>query len=151
MFKKTNLFYKWLLDDLWYIVDLEFCLKSYSYDLKIWDILIEINPYAFHNSTRAPRDATPKSKTYHYDKAKQAVDNWYKIIEVRDRTTKENLLEILENLKETKLGSPALHWYNPKTKDHLMDDWYARIEMLWNWYLEIYDWWEKYIFNQWNR
>lgn len=61
--------------------------------------------------------------------------------------TKDTLLYILQNLKETIIGAPILHWYNPKTKNHLIDNLYNEKEMLDKWYVKIYDAWEKYIFN----
>lgn len=131
----------------------EFKLGGYSFDFKIWDILIENNPFAFHNSTRAPnrKKAKPKTPDYHYNKAKCAVNHWYKIVEFWvDWMTGDTLLYILQNLKQTIINNPILHWYNPKKKEHLVDDWYDKDEMLKKWYVEIYDAWEQYIFNSTN-
>lgn len=149
---KVNRFYESILNDLWYDVEMEFILWHYSYDLKIWNVLIELNPFAYHNSTWAPDKpwAKIKDKMYHYNKVKCAIDNWYNIIMVRDWMSEDEVIDILYNLYKTKIGGPILHWYNPKTKDHIIDNWYNKAEMMWNWYLEIYDWWEKYIFNSTN-
>lgn len=146
---KVNRFYESILNDLWYDVEMEFILWHYSYDLKIWNVLIELNPFAYHNSTWVPDKpwAKIKDKMYHYNKVKCAIDNWYNIIMVRDWMSEDEVIDILYNLYKTKISGPVLHWYNPKTKDHIIDNWYDKAEMMWNWYLEIYDWWEKYIFN----
>lgn len=40
-------------------------------------MLIEVNPFPFHNSTFAPKkkNAKPKHWLYHYNKTKWAIDN----------------------------------------------------------------------------
>lgn len=143
---KINKEYKKYLDRRWYNTELEFQLWWLYYDLKVWDILIEINPHPWHSASKHPY-WNPRPEMYHYNKAKNAIDRWYKIIEVRDRMSKKEVINILQNLKETIIGAPILHWYNPKTKNHLIDNLYNEKEMLDKWYVKIYDAWEKYIFN----
>ena len=144
---KINHYYWDTLNNIWYKVDMEFNLWYYSYDLKIWNILIEINPFAFHNSTWVPNKfgAKIKDKMYHYNKAKYAVDNWYNIIMVWDWMNENEVVDLIKNIKSTKIKEPRLHWYNPKTKEHLIDKNFCREDMINQWYLEIYDWWENYI------
>lgn len=139
---KPNLKYKKLFEGLWYEVELEFPLLWYSYDLKIWDILIEINPTPFHNSTWHPL-SEPKSKNYHYDKYKCAIDNWYKCIMVWDWTTDEELISLLKNDFEYQ-WVPNLHWYNIKTKEHILDDGFNKEDMQLKWFVEVYDCWNLY-------
>ena len=43
----------------------EFPINSYSYDFKIGNYLVEIDPYATHNSTWGIRNNPPKSSNYH--------------------------------------------------------------------------------------
>lgn len=62
----------------------EFQLWKYSYDIKIWDTLIDINPFPYHNTTWHPY-WKQVDKNYHYERAKNAVNNWYNIINVFDR------------------------------------------------------------------
>lgn len=152
MISSENIKYAKLLAKEWYSVSFEFFLWGYYYDLKIWDILIEINPFTYHSSSFAPRGVRPKHSKYHYNKAKCAINRGYKIIEFWTNWMGEKkLLYLLQNLKQTIIeDNPILHWYNPKTKDHIIDNWYDRVEMTWSWYLEIYDWWEKYILNSTN-
>lgn len=147
---KTNVSYAELLMSYWYDIEIEFALGRRSYDLKIWDILIEINPFAYHSSNWAPKKwkIKPKSPMYHYYKAKYAIEHWYKIIEFWvDRMSNEELFYLLENLKETKLDTPQIHRYHRKTKEHFAGDWYNDEEMTKKWYVKIYDAWEQYIFN----
>jgi hypothetical protein len=47
----------------------EFPIGSYSYDFKVGNCLIEIDPYATHNSTWGIRDNPPKSASYHRQKS----------------------------------------------------------------------------------
>lgn len=95
---KINVQYKEFLENEWFIVDKEFPIESHSYDLKVWDVLIEINPFPFHNVTRHPfwKSISPD---YHYNKLKLARDNWYRCIMVRDW---DNLTKIPYLLEENK-------------------------------------------------
>jgi len=149
---KTNLLYEWLLNNAGFDVEKEFTLWRYSYDLRVWDILIEINPFAYHSSNRAPQKwkVKPKHPKYHYNKAKFAIDMWYRIIEFWDRMSDNELFDILYNLKQTVLWEIHIHWFNPKTKKHILDEWHNEEEMSEKWYVKIYDAWEQYIFNSTN-
>ena len=144
-----NIYYSELFLMKWYNVSDEFQLWWYSFDFKIWDILIEINPFAYHNSGWAPKRiwAKPKHPMYHYNKTKCAIDNWYKIIHVWDWMPDNELFYIIENIESTEQTSPTVHRYHIKTKEHLTWDNYDDKEMSDKWYVKIYDWWEKYIFN----
>jgi hypothetical protein len=42
----------------------------------------------------------------------------------------EELLYLLENLKETKLRAPQVHRYHKKTKEHLVGDSYDNEKMI---------------------
>ena len=95
---KINLEYKSLLEDIWFDVQLEKKIWWWAFDLCIWDILIDINPFAYHNVTWHPYDR-PRDKMYHYNKLKMAIDNWYKCIMVRDWDRKEDIVELLNNNK----------------------------------------------------
>lgn len=132
----------------WYEVWVQFSIWVYRYDLKIWNTLIEVNPFPFHNSTFAPKvkDAKPKTKIYHYDKTKYAIDNWYNIINIRDWMSEKEVLSLLDKTTAIK-SMPVLHRYNPKTKKHLIDEWFCIEDMLSQWFIEIRDWGEFYFIN----
>lgn len=136
---KPNLDYKLFLEHEWYDVQLEFPLYWYSFDLKVWNTLIEINPTPFHNSTWHPLNK-PKDKKYHYNKCKCAVENWYKCIMVWDWTSKNEVLELIEKDFEYK-WQPNLHWYNIKTKEHILDEWFDKDDMITSGFVEVYDCW----------
>lgn len=142
-FSKINSTYKKMLEELWYNVSIEFPLWNYSYDLKIGNILIEINPSPTHNSTWWPAfewNSIPKPKMYHYNKVKNATKNWYKCIMVRDWTKKEDIIIMIKN-DFTYYWHPNLHWFNLKTKDHIIDWGFKKDDMISKWYVEIYDSW----------
>lgn len=134
MSKDNKRFWK-LLTQLKFKRTNEFQLWWYFYDFKIWNILIELNPYAFHNSTFAPiSSAKPKDKLYHYNKCKYAVKNWYKCIMVWDWT--DNLIDMITDSQFHYEWLPQLHYYNPKTKEHIIrrnrnksriDKWFVEI------------------------
>jgi hypothetical protein len=52
----------------------EFSLEGFYYDIKIDNVLIEINPFAYHNMTRAPL-GEPKNRLYHLNKSRVARKN----------------------------------------------------------------------------
>lgn len=150
---KINLEYKQLFIQNGYKVKEEFILWPYSYDFIVNNILVEVSPFAYHSSNWAPKKkwVKPKHPRYHYNKAKYAIDRWYKIIEFwTDWMTDDELFYLLQNLKQTTLGEPQEHWVHRKTQEHLIDSWQDEKEMLAKWYVKIYDAWEKYIFNSTN-
>lgn len=115
----TNI-YRWgWLKTLWYSPSYEFPLGKFSYDISIWNnILIEINPSAFHSSTYSPYwDKYIKNKMYHYNKTHYAINNGYKCINIRDWTTKDEIVKML-NTDFIYEWVPNLHWCNRKTGDH---------------------------------
>lgn len=132
---KPNKHFWKLLSQLWLNVECtDFYLNGYYFDFKIWDILLELNPYPYHNSTRAPRGAKLKNKYYHYNKYKCAIDNWYKCIMIWDWTI--NLIEMITDRQFRYEWVPQLHYYNPKTKEHIIrknrnksriDKWFVEI------------------------
>lgn len=137
---QPNLELKVHLEWLWYNVELEYKLWWYSYDLKIWDILIEVNPYPYHNITRYPYwCGRVITEDYHINKYICAVERWYKCIMVRDWTTDSELTRMLEDKWFHYEWPPRLHRYNWKTKEHIIDDWFNKDSMVNNWFVEIYD------------
>ena len=129
----------------------EFVLESYSYDFRVKNFLVEINPYATHNSTWGIYSTNGLKKDYHLNKSKVANKYGYNCIHLFDWDNKNIVLEIIQGilpqsciLKQEKnyiycdnskvsdkfmedLGykpinqfSPQIHWYNFKTKEHLI-------------------------------
>ena len=80
--------------------ELEFSLVKYAYDLKINDILIEINPTITHNSSREINIGNyfvkPKSSTYHQDKSLFALKNGYFCLHIWDWDDEDKIVEILK-------------------------------------------------------
>ena len=77
------------------IIRTEFPIGNYSYDFQLDNnILIEINPFSTHNSTWGIH-SDPKSKHYHYNKSKLAVDNGYRCICVWDWDDIDKIIHIL--------------------------------------------------------
>lgn len=95
---KINIKYKEYLEWLWFNVELEKKLWRWAYDLCVWNTLIDINPFAYHNVTRHPYNK-PRDKMYHYNKLKMAKDNWYKCIMVWDWDKKEDIANLLNDNK----------------------------------------------------
>ena len=81
----------------------EFHIGSYSYDFKIEDILIEINPSVTHNVVWQPfGDHVPYvGKTYHYEKSKTAEENGYHCIHVFDWDDRDKIINLLSDREFT--------------------------------------------------
>lgn len=122
--------------------ELEFKINTYSYDIHILNsnILIEIDPFAYHNQTWHPFNK-PKDRYYHYNKTKLSLENNYICIHKFDWMTNEEILKIIENIQDYHIiqKEPILHWYNSKTKEHLLDNNFDRDDMINKGFVEIYD------------
>ena len=62
----------------------EFLLQKYSYDFKVGNTLIEINPTVTHNTHFSPYGECRIGKNYHRDKSVVANDNDYSVIHIFD-------------------------------------------------------------------
>lgn len=90
-----------LLDDAHIKYEREFKLFKYSYDFKIGNILIEINPTITHQSTFARfKNEKIKERTYHFDKSKLAEDNGYRVIHLWDWLDKTIIIDMLRTDKK---------------------------------------------------
>lgn len=96
-YSKTNQEWENLLLNMWMNVEHEFVIWKYSYDLKIWNILLEINPYAYHNTIWIPNQQKNKIKkeNYHMDKCNVARDNWYRCIMIWDWDDQWKIINLL--------------------------------------------------------
>lgn len=75
----------------------EFPLGKYSYDFKVGNNLIEINPSSTHNSSYSPfRDREPMNMHYHELKALYAKENDYRCIHVWDWDDKNKIISLLQ-------------------------------------------------------
>lgn len=97
---KPNLEFKQLLEENGFLIDekenREFSLNNYSYDFKINDILIEINPTTTHNSTFGIYGGNPLKQNYHFLKSQNALKNGFKILNVFDWVSKEFIIKCLK-------------------------------------------------------
>lgn len=80
----ANLSFEQLLIDNGIEYSREFPIGSYSYDFKIGKYLVEIDPYATHNSTWGIRDNEPKASSYHKTKSAKAAEQGYFCLHVFD-------------------------------------------------------------------
>lgn len=101
---KINKHFANLLDEYNIEYKSEFHIKNKSYDFKIGNILLEINPTYTHNSTNTVwfhnSAREPLSKNYHIEKTKLALDNGYRCIHIWDWDDTNKIINILK-LKET--------------------------------------------------
>lgn len=141
---QPNLELKEHLEWLWYDVELEYKLWWYSYDLKMWDTLVEVNPYPYHNVTRYPYwSGRATTKEYHYNKYICATEHWYKCIMAWDWTSYDEIGKMIKDKWFHYEWLPRLHRYNWKTKEHIIDTWLDRDKMIKDWFVEIRDCWKE--------
>lgn len=75
----------------------EYTIGRYSYDFKVENILIEINPSATHNSTWSPfGDNNTKSSTYHKNKSLFANERGFRCIHVWDWDDRYKIINLLK-------------------------------------------------------
>ena len=73
----------------------EFVLDKFSYDFKVGDTLIEINPSSTHNSTWGLFGTKPHDKDYHRNKTAVAERNGYRCIHVWDWDNFSAIIQLL--------------------------------------------------------
>lgn len=88
-----------LLDNNNITYEREFLLEKYSYDFKVGNTLIEINPTATHNTHFNPYGKNRIDVNYHRDKSKLAKDNGYNVIHVFDWDDTSKVINLLKNRK----------------------------------------------------
>ena len=100
VYSKPNEDFRKLLDLNNIKYEREFNLGLRSYDFKVNNCLIEINPYITHNSNFNPFDKEHNyigiDKKYHLNKTKLALDNGYKCIHIWDWDDKEKIVNLLK-------------------------------------------------------
>lgn len=96
---KPNQAFAALLDEQGIIYEREFPITNRSYDFKVGQTLIEINPFPTHNSTWGIAKGEPTSPKYHFEKTQLAEQNGYRCIHVWDWDDREKILMMLQERK----------------------------------------------------
>ncbi len=86
----------------------EFRLSIRSFDFKVGDDLIEIDPFATHNSSWScfGKEHEPLSPDYHHDKSQLAAENGYRCIHVFDWDDQDKVIDLLK--PKTRLAARKL-------------------------------------------
>ena len=101
---KPNIRFAELLNNNNINYEQEFTIVRYSYDFKVGNSLIEINPFATHNSTWSPfGDDNIKEKDYHLKKTLTAKENGYRCIHIWDWDNVDKVISLLKD-RETIYG-----------------------------------------------
>lgn len=86
-----------LLDSNNITYEREFLLQKYSYDFKVGNTLIEVNPTATHNTHFNPYGKNRIDANYHRDKSKLARDRGYSVIHVFDWDDVDKVVQLLKS------------------------------------------------------
>ena len=85
-----------LLTKLGISYEREFAIKNRAFDFKVGDTLIEINPFATHNTLWTPfNKVVGISRDYHYSKTQLARDNGFRCVHVWDWDDTNKILELI--------------------------------------------------------
>ena len=93
---RPNILFEELLKDNNIEFEREFPIEKYSYDFKIDNKLVEINPSTTHNSSWGLFN-NPKDKYYHFNKSKTARDNNYTCIHIFDWDDQSKIIKLLNS------------------------------------------------------
>lgn len=93
---KPNLKFASILDTYNICYESEFILDNKSFDFKIGDILIEIDPIMTHNTTiNIFNRKSPIDRNYHFDKSKIAREHGYRCIHIFDWDDINKIIKLL--------------------------------------------------------
>lgn len=93
---KINQAFEQLLSSLEISSQLEFSLGRYSYDFKVSETLVEIDPTITHNSTLSIfPECEPTSVDYHLNKTRLAKENSYRCIHVFDWDDWDKIIDLI--------------------------------------------------------
>lgn len=94
---KPNKDFAKLLEESNIEYDREFRIDSYSFDFKVGNVLIEINPSVTHNSLWSPFGGKATDTCYHKNKSEFAKDSGYICIHVFDWDDKDKIIGLLKD------------------------------------------------------
>lgn len=107
--------------------DREFNLKKYSYDFKVGDMLIEIDPSITHNSTFGIYKRKPLEKTYHKDKSQFATENGYHCIHIWDWDDTEKIVKLfLVEKQKVYARQCEIREIDKKEADKFLEEWHLQ-------------------------
>lgn len=96
---KPNQRFAQILDNFHIAYEREYPLENYSFDFRIGNILFEIDPTIFHNSTFSPI-GEPKNKRYHIEKSNVAKKYDYHCVHVFDWDDEDKVVKTFLVSKE---------------------------------------------------
>lgn len=117
--------------------DEEWNHKSYRFDLKVWNILIDVNPTWSHNSTFFPKWEA-KSERYHQVKSLSAEKLWYHPIHIFDwddnDVVKNRLIWLIKWRKR------LYHWEVLKISSKQAAEFYDANHLQWRVWATVHYW-----------
>lgn len=128
----VNLMWKEEIEKLGYTVEMEKVLDNKSFDLYLPEknLLIEINPTISHQSTREVAIGTgkirPKSKLYHKEKHKIAIDNGYQCLMVWEWDSLLKILNYLKPKREVKLKNTYIAKIEPTVANNFLSKYHLQ-------------------------
>lgn len=123
---QANLEFEQLLIDNNINYSREFPIDNYSYDFKVGKYLIEIDPFATHNSTWGIRGNPPKEYSYHLNKSRKAAENGYFCIHIFDWEDKNKIINKFLNMTEVDSISCDLREINPVEARKFLDSYHPQ-------------------------
>lgn len=76
----------------------QYIVEQVSFDARVWNTLIDLDPFPHHNSTRG-RKGPPKPTRYHKYKSKIGIRNWWRCIRIFDWDPRDKILNLIKEDK----------------------------------------------------
>ena len=110
--------------------ELEFILEDSGYDLKVGNIVIEINPWFTHNSTIGPRFGDkviePKPIDYHLQKTNIAKEHGFHCIHVFDWDEWDKIISLLSERKRIYARECEVRQIGNKVAKQFLEDYHLQ-------------------------
>ena len=119
---KPNKLFAQLLDQNNIKYEREFPINNRSFDFKVNNILIEINPSMTHNSTYGIYDNEPLPYDYHFNKSILAKEHNYRCIHIWDWDNIDKILALLKEKKTIYARKCVIKIIDKTTLDTFLND-----------------------------
>ena len=110
--------------------ELEFIVENSGYDLKVNDVLLEIDPWFTHNSTVGPgfgdKKTKPKPIEYHLNKTRLAHDNGFTCIHIFDWDDYDKVATLLQDRKKVYARTCDIKEINFKEAENFLENYHLQ-------------------------
>lgn len=118
---KPNQIFAVLLDAHNIKFEKEFQIGKFTYDFKVDDVLIEVNPAATHNINWNPFGGKLINKNYHLNKTTEAIKHGFRCIHIWDWDNVEKIISLLSPKQVIYARKCEIHEVNTKLANQFLN------------------------------